>query len=350
MNRNIRVSQARPSRAKRGGQKAGAVKAAPVAISEVWENTPPRSLPGRQGGVRFAHREFIGDFTGGADYSANSLSINPGLGSAFPWLSYIALVYESYIFHRLRFHMIPLQPTSQTGQNFMVIDYDAADSAPTSKFELLNMKGAKAAAVWLQLCIEADPRDERALGRARYIRAGDLASNLDVKTYDIGVLHAAAQGLGSTVPAYSLLVEYDVELLTPQFSVSTIAGAFSAKVTAGGTVSSSAIYGDAATMVGGLDVEASGNTLTFNRVGQYLVDMLMAGTGLADATNPTASGTADYTVEVGTLANAGGVGASYQATVNVLEAGQTFVQDWSGAATTITSAIARIAPYLYSAS
>lgn len=323
-------------------------KAAPVAISEVWENTPPRSLPGRAGGVRFAHREFIGDYDGGASFGVDSLSINPGLNVVFPWLSYIAMVYESYIFHRLRFHFIPLQPTSQTGQNFMVIDYDAADAAPSSKFEMLNMKGARAAATWLAQCLEADQNDERALGARRFIRSGELASNLDVKTYDVGVLHVASQGLGSTVPAFSLLVEYDVELLTPQYSVSAIARATSAIVD-GVSPSAAAILGTAPTVTGGLDVTGTGNTLTFNRPGQYLITSSFGGTGLATSFAPTLTGTATSSLRAGisnAAADAGTIGdASW--IVNVLEAGQTFIRDASGVASTISGWHDRIAPYLY---
>jgi hypothetical protein len=344
------VKQQKNTRARQMRVAQSNVKAAPVAISQVWENTEPVSLPGKRGGVRFAHREFVGDFSGGADFSVYSLSVNPGLNALFPWLSFISMVYETYLFHKLRFVMVPLQPTSQTGQNFMALDYDAADAAPSSKFELLNMKGARAAATWLGLNLSVSGRDEEALGRRRYLRYGALTSNLDVKTYDIGTIHVASQGLGSTVPAFSLFVDYDVELMTPQYSLTTLATALSARIVHGSSVSNTAVYGTSPTVTGGLDVEASGNTLTFNRPGMYQVSSIITGTGLNTSSGPALTGTATSTAKVWT-GNAGsdaGTASSFEYIVEVLEAGQTVIGAFDTVSSAITAITSRIGPYLYS--
>jgi len=330
------------------GASRGPVQFAPLSMSTMFTNNPPRSLPGKEGGIRFQHTEMIQAFTGGSAYSVNSGSINPGLQVMFPWLSFLALVHESYIFHKLRFFTISLQPATQSGEVMMLIDYDAADDAPSSAYELLNGSGARSIGSWMSLDMPAYGKDENTLGKRRYVRGGSLSSNLDIKTYDLGVLHLAFQGLASTVSAARLFVEYDVELITPQFSLSTLSGVFSRRILGAGSVSKTSLYGTAATLQGGLPVTASGNTLTFQKPGQYLLESSVEGTGISDAGSPTVSGTATSSNIIGTLANAAGTSGLYSQIVNVLNANETVVQDWSAVATTITGATTRLAAYLYS--
>jgi hypothetical protein len=315
----------------------------PIAITETFRNIPPSSLPGKLGGVRLRHREYIGDLNGGTDFSVFTFGINPGLSALFPWLSYISMVYERYHFHKLAFHLVPNQPTTQSGQSMMAVDYDAADAPPVSKFDLLNMKDACSVGVYRPLTLEAKGRD--GLTKTRYVRRGDLAANLDIKTYDVGNLNVGFQGLDSTKVAGSLFVEYDVELITPEFNYSVVASAFSASLTSGASTSKTSIFGSAASRLGGLALEGVGNVLTFLKPGQYLVEMLLGGTGLTDGAPPTISGTA-YSVAKTNALVFGSTQATVSYFVNVLEAGQTFIQDWSAVATTVTSTIARIAPYL----
>jgi hypothetical protein len=322
----------------------------PVAISVGYDGSEPRSLPSRRGGVRFEHTEFVGDFEGGADFSLDGFEVNPGLSDLFPWLSYIAMIYESYMFHRLRFHLVPLRPTSEPGQNFMFFDPDAADSSPASKFELLNNRIVAARAAYKPIDLDIANRYQETLGRKRYIRSGSLASNLDIKTYDVGVIYAGSQGLSDTVDAFSLFVSYDVELIAPTFSLSTIASAWSRNVFATTGVSKTAIWGTDPTYLGGANVTADTNTLTFEKPGQYLVDYYVTGTGLASGTDPSWSGTVEDKAEVSLLVSSSGTQGLLSRTVNVIEAGQTLIADWSSAATTLTTMTARIASYLYSAS
>jgi hypothetical protein len=344
-----RKNRSNPARGYQANGNRSRQMAAPLSLTQLYVNAPPRSLPGKEGGVRFAHREFVGDFDGGAAFSVTGAPVNPGIPEMFPWLSYIALVYESYRFHRCKFILVPLQPATQTGQMFAVVDYDAADVAPGSKYEMLNKKGATACAVWMSLELALHAVDERALGRQRYVRHGSLADNLDIKTYDVGNLFVGSQGLASTVSTFSLFVEYDVELFVPDFSVSTIAGAMSVKLYALSGISKTAIFGTAGTqqIAGGLDVEADGNTLTFNRPGQYLVSTQISGTGITDDAAPAVSGTATSTVLQNVFANGTGTKGALEYAVEILEKGQTFIQDVSGAVTTVTGAFARVAPYLY---
>lgn len=313
-----------------------------------------QSLPTKQpkfsGGVncvRIVHREFIADLQTTATFSTYSGSLNPGLSGLFPWLSRLAPMFESYSFRRLKFHVVPMCSSTTAGQIFMAIDYDAADAAPSSKTEMMSYAGATPMGLWQPFSMAATGRDENTLGRRRFVRAGDVPTNTDIKTYDVGSLFVGSAGAAGTATTSSLYVEYDVDLYTPQFSISALASATSAKVTAGGTVSKTSWLGTAATKIGDLAVSALTNTLTFTKVGQYLVDLLIAGTGLVDGVNPVVSGSASITSTVGTLANAGGTAASYSAIVEITEPGQTLALDWNAAATTVTNSTSRIGQYAY---
>jgi len=322
---------------------------APVNISVPYQHKDPKFLPPKKGGNRIGHCEYVGDFTGGASFSVSGAPINPGISELFPWLSYIAMIYESYMFHNLRFVLVSLRPTSESGQSYLAIDYDAADAAPSSKFEMLNYKDASAAGVWTVNTMKASGRDEEALGRRRYVRNGSLSSNLDIKTYDVGNLFIAFSGLASSVSAGSLFVEYDIELFTPQFSLSTIANAYSSKIVASTGVSKTAIYGTAPTLSGGLNVSAVGNTLTFNQPGQFLITHKVTGTGITAGTTVSTTGsTASVDQHMNAYSgNGGGTAAWYEWIVDVTEKGQTLLTDWSGIVTTATALSAQVAPYLY---
>jgi len=320
---------------------------APVAKAVITRTRQPKFQgPAAGGAVRVSHREYIADINGTASFTTTTGNINPGLSGLFPWLSQFGLAYESYSFRKLRFVLEPIAATSSAGQIMMAIDYDAADAAPSSKVEILQYKGASCGPLWNEQICVATGKDESSLSRRRYVRSGDLAANLDIKTYDIGNLFVSSSGAASTIAAAALFVEYDVEFFTPQYSLSAFAAAYSRKVVAGGTISKTAFLGDAATVAGGLAVTGTGNTLTFAKAGQYLLDVLVNGTGLTVA--PTVTGTATTTaIASGLNTSAGNTVGKVQYVVNVLEAGLTAILDWS-ANTTVTGAAVRIAPYLVS--
>ncbi len=322
---------------------------APQAMGMRMVTTVPSFKGGsRNQSVLVGHREYLGDITSSTTFSATSVAINPGNAGMFPWLSFFAMGYESYRFRKLRFLTIPISSAQKDGQVFLAVDYDAADSAPVSKVEVYQYKGAQSAPAWCPCESVCDPIDENALGRQRYMRFGALASNLDIKTYDVGNLIVGSANFAAAAVCASVFVEYECEFYTPQYSMSAFAQAFSARITAAGSVSKTALYGTAATVGGGLDVTASGNTITFNRPGQYLVEQRVTGTGLAAGTNPSLSGTAaadalSEAVFVNSTTN-----GLLSTIVNVYEKGQTLITDWSAAATTISAAWARVSPYLYS--
>lgn len=133
-----------------------------------------------------------------------------------------------------------------------------------------------------------------ALGAKRYIRSGTLAANLDIKTYDIGALFVASAGIvAASANLGELYVEYEVELITPVVQSLAAAQARSSTITGATAITETVPFGTAPTFVGGLDIAIGGisgvaNTgLQFNRVGHYLIEMEVVGTGLNTVYAPT---------------------------------------------------------------
>jgi hypothetical protein len=62
----------------------------------------------------------------------------------------------------------------------------------------------------------------RYLSKWRYIRTGDLAENLDIKTYDLGNLEIIGNFDDASAVAGELYVEYDVEFRMPQRSLDAV--------------------------------------------------------------------------------------------------------------------------------
>lgn len=227
----------------------------------------------------------------------------------------------------------------------MAFVQDASDALPVNKQEMLENEFKAKCAIW-QNCSFNVPTNE-ALGRLRYIRTSALAANLDIKTYDLGNLLVATNGCADTSSIGELYVEYTIELITPILNLQQIASATS-KVVTGVAPSSVSFMGTTPTLTAGLDVTATVNTLTFNRVGRYLVEYVLTGTGLHTAMVPVTSAS---TAATGALtgisdaaANAGTTSVGSQS-VNVTARGQTLVLDFTTMATTITASTTRIASF-----
>lgn len=237
----------------------------------------------KPGCVKVKHREYIGDLQGSATSRTTAFNINPGLYATFPWLSQLALLYESYLFLSLKFEFETTASTSQIGFVAIAVDFDASDEAPVSKTQLLQYQGAVRTAPWESVEYLCTRENLRKFGTQRFIRSGNLRPNQDIKTYDIGNLFIITGGNTGNVPLGELYVTYEVELFTPQIS-QDLAYASSAKVVCSTDVSISAPFGSGLTSItGGLPITwVSGKTLRIDRPGEYLLSFLFEGTGILD--------------------------------------------------------------------
>jgi hypothetical protein len=321
---------------------------APAAIGRVITTQSP-SVSGSpyigDGRTTIRHREYIGEIAGSVDFAVSSYNINPGMVGTFPWTArYPAQGYESYVFNNLCFYFESEKSSNTNGSIMLAVDYDAADAAPPNKTQLMAYHNAVRANVWMECKNTSSRQDLTKFGVQRYIRSGALSANQDIKTFDVGTLFVATQGCADTTKIGELYVEYEVVLHTPQLDISASAQWESVNISAAVSISDTVIFGTTPTYTGGLLVVASGSTLTFNQVGQYILYMTIAGTGIA--AGPVVTGTATTTSVNETFNGAGTLYVGGRI-VKINNVGETVILDMS-AATTVTGGNYRIGAYAYS--
>lgn len=303
----------------------------------------------KDGRVRFSHREYLADLSssvvGDTVFNVVSFPINPGMFQTFPWLSTQALGFESYRFLELSFEYETYSPTSIGGSVMLAVDYDAADSTPMSKQQMMSYNGAVRSAAWNFCEFNAAATDLRKLGDQHYIRYGNLAANLDIKTYDIGNLFAASQNVAATGFG-ELYVRYVVELITPQVGFNTIAQAISSYIVANGSITRTNCFGDLPEILGGLPVQISGEVLTFNRPGVFVITGAWTGTVITGDAPVVTADLAGLGVALGTtftfsydigLVNSAATAANFVMYVTVVSQGGNLTFNFSGKCTTLTA-------------
>lgn len=162
------------------------------------------------------HREMISAVNSTAAYNAAQVfSVNPGLAATFPWLSAIASRYESYRFKKFKVEYEPQVPTTTAGYMGLVVDFDAGDAAPASLINAMQYSGSVSGPTWTRLSMDVKQINLGKFAKDRYIRAGAVAANFDVKTYDLGKIYVIS-GNAPAAAAGVLYLDYEVELITPQ--------------------------------------------------------------------------------------------------------------------------------------
>jgi len=248
------------------------VSAAPVAFATRRTGAAPRMVTKPDGTVEISHRTFLQPVDNELDFSTVGFPCNPGMSGSFPWLSKIARRYEEYRFKRLRYEFRSVASSATPGVVMMSFDYDAADAAPATKSEQAQTIPNSECNVWMNNDLSVPTSSQ-----FRYVRAGTLAANLDVKTYDMGNLWLSTS-YGNNVVGGELYVEYTVELRKP-----------TAGIDVGGEISTSTA---AATSPFGITASASstrGVAFPFSRVdnttlkviagGEYLMTYIVQGNG-----------------------------------------------------------------------
>lgn len=148
-------------------------------------------------------------------FDLTTFAINPGNPAVFPWLSPIALRYETYKFRSLRF----VYHTRCVYTNYGVVgayfDHDPNDPDPASYFEACQMQGNVSTSIYMPLTHSVDVGSDTV--KARYVRDGVPDGSFDQKQYDVGkwVAYSDLTNVVGAICGY-WSVEYDVELITPQ--------------------------------------------------------------------------------------------------------------------------------------
>jgi hypothetical protein len=178
--------------------------------------------PYRPGGVlTVRHREYLGELvTGTGAFTIQASQINPGAGAttagSFPltWLNRIARNFNNYSFESLRYVVSTELPTNTAGSIMMAVNPDVADTAPTSKVQLMNLAGAVRCAPWQDCILSVSPSVLKQYGKRYVIADTAPAGSQDPKTIYVGNLFLASQGFTSSTAA-EVYADYVVHFSEP---------------------------------------------------------------------------------------------------------------------------------------
>jgi len=195
----------------------------------VSENTliSPSSVPymhSTNSNIRIRHKEFIRDVSASNAFSLETLSVNPGLSSTFPYLSGIARNFESYRIHGMVFYFKSNSADALNSTNtalgtiIMASDYNVLDQSFQNKMgmEATTFSNSTRPSQDMFHPIECAPNQSSSL--QRYIRGGAVTSG-DLRLYDWCNTQIASQGVQANSVVGELHVSYDIELINPQLTV-----------------------------------------------------------------------------------------------------------------------------------
>lgn len=261
---------------------------APVALTRRVGVNPP-DIRSSGNAIRIKHREYLKEVV--AAYSppgepvVESILVNPGLASTFPWLSAIANRYESYTFHKLCFHYMPNCSTATPGSVILSPDYDVSDALPDSLAALQSAPNSVRTSVWSEIRMDCTPYLLQTLVKERFVRSSSTqVTGQDMRLYDAVQVFVATVNMSLATAIGSLWIEYDVSLRTP--SVDTSVSLDGSAKYVGDIVSLASPLGDGVpqiyqdTSIDKLITRESPTTLKFHRPGTYLLSSALHGTNL----------------------------------------------------------------------
>lgn len=165
--------------------------------------------------LRVKHREYARSLTGGAANTMHGFQamISPTNQLLFPWLAGIAANYESYLFHKLRFHYVPSCSATDQGTAIMAVDYDPTDDNEVDIGTLFSMFGSIYSNVWKEFSHVSTIKDLRK--RKTYYTTPRLDGS-EKRDNPVGRLYAYVEGMANDRQAGRIFVDYDIELMTQQ--------------------------------------------------------------------------------------------------------------------------------------
>jgi len=172
------------------------------------------------------HREYLGEIVGSVGFSAQSFPLNPGLSTTFPWLAAVAQQYQEYTFKGVIFEFVSTcgsaiaSTNNALGTVMMATNYRCTDPAFTSKMAINNEFFSSDSKPSESFChpIECDPKENPF--NVQYVRGGAAPTGEDLKTYDLGLVTVATEGMQAAVTVGELWVSYEVELRKPCLAAS----------------------------------------------------------------------------------------------------------------------------------
>lgn len=251
---------------------------APVAVSTRRTTVKPK-ITSSGTGVVVSHRTFLSPIVCQAAYTAEKFSVNPAMGSTFPWLAKVAARYDKYRFKQLKFEYRSVTATSTTGVIMMSFDYDASDDPPATKLDQSQTVPNSENNAWMNnnLVVPVD-------AKWRFTRQGAIDG--DIKTYDLGNMFISSL-YGAGAVSGELYVTYVVELDKPTHPAPLAMTGSSSAPTSAAPLAEPYTVG--------------GKSQAFERLndtqikciipGEYFLSIRIFGTGITAFNLPTASGT-----------------------------------------------------------
>jgi hypothetical protein len=228
------------------------------------------------------HSEYIGDVNGSVNFTvAMTLNCNPGLTNSFPWLAQIANAYEKFCIKGIQYRFNTEAPSTITGSIFLSPEYNPQDPAPVTKMETFQNENTAKTVPWRSVNCKIPTKYLRVYNDY-FIRAGALAVNQDLKTYDPFVLYVCTQGQANTNMCGEIWVDYEIELINPIGNMNFGSGSYYANASLTATLlSPGTAVGPIQITVGALsggDATFLMSPLVVNQ--EYLVTTGTTGTGL----------------------------------------------------------------------
>jgi hypothetical protein len=184
-----------------------------------------------QNAVTITHKEYISDVFAPASFGTfqNTVySLNPGIERTFPWLSQVAVNYEEYTLKQLIFTFRStvtdfVATNGQVGTIIMATQYNPSDNPFVSKQDAMEYEASMSGKCSVNMLhgVECDPA-QLSGAPGKYLRAGPVRSQDDLKQYDWGNLNIGVSNIPKEFENQSLgelWVSYTVELRKPKFFV-----------------------------------------------------------------------------------------------------------------------------------
>lgn len=246
----------------------------PMVKSNVLVNSaevPKFSGAGR--GTIVAHREYIRDITTSdtqGAFKVDTLTVQPGNASTFPWLSTIAQNYEQYKIHGMVFFFKSTSGESVGSTNtslgtvIMSSEYNVESASYSNKMQMESAEFAQSGkpSVSMMHGLECDLSDRPV--NAYFVRSGEVST--DKKWYDFAKFQIGTTGFqAASVTVGELWVTYVIEFLKPQIPLTIGGNQPTAVITTGSDGPSAiALLGTTPIINGTMDIELNANILTIN--------------------------------------------------------------------------------------
>jgi len=221
---------------------------APVAYATNFTNS------GRS--VRISQSEIVADINPAVDkhywpredtakdFTIACFPISPSNTTTFPWLSSIAGLFDKFRFRKLVFTFVSTRPTNTKGNIAMAVDFDAYDNRPDSVIKMSNLAKFTTTPVYVNKSLSVPLNHP---GNKSWYFCDDGSSG-DKKTYNLANFYLALTGVDDIKSHGYLIVDYDIELIDKNPSLTTVStsvsdnGTISTQVNTSGSETTSANY------------------------------------------------------------------------------------------------------------